>query len=302
VKIAIFGANGLLGRKLVACLSGKYEILGVLSQKGKIRHNNLTVAIDIRSQEQVERLFNEFSPDVAINCAAICDLKKCEDEKQLAYDVHVKGTENIGRCCKKYDSKIIYISSDYIYDGQSGPYSEETPPCPINYYGVTKLEGEKILEDIQPRYLIIRPTILYGYNDKNDKQTYVMDVLNKLKKKKELYCDNERIKYPVLIDDLARALDLFISIGAEGKFNLATEKGLTRFEWAKIIANVFELDEVNIYPQNTNSYNKDRPCNVMLLTDKLRTTGFVPCGIEEGLKIMKDQMKGEIPLEYNTIG
>lgn len=287
MKILIFGANGFLGKKLSTHFSEKHQVLRTATTKSP----GIDSAVDIRNKEAVDCVFEEFKPDVAINCAAICNLKKCEDDESTAYEVHVEGTKNIAEACKRHAALLIYISTDYIFNGKSGPYEETSQPHPLGKYGLTKLQGEQALQETGARFLIIRPTILYGYNGPKDKSTFVIDILDKLENNQEIKADNERIKYPILLDDFARCIDHLISVKAKGIFNLATEKGYTRFEWAKLIAEVFDHDPSRISPKNAEEYNKGRPKDVKLIIKKLIATGFEPLDLKKGLEMMKNQIR-----------
>lgn len=284
MKIIIFGAKGFLGKKLYSHFSKNNDVLRTSTSQSEGY-----TKVDVGKKEEVETVFSEFNPDLVINCAAICDVEKCEKNPELASEVHVEGAKNIAECCKKYNAKIVHISTDYIFNGMSGPYDEESAPSPISTYGKTKAEGEKVIKQTVSKFIILRPPILYGFNDKDDKPTFTLDVLSKLNSEEEIKVDNERIKYPVLIDDIAACIEHLITTNAEGVFNIATKKGYTRFEWAKLIAKTAGYDDSKICAEEKSEYNQNRPKDVKLITTKLKETGFEPAELKEGIKIMLKQ-------------
>jgi dTDP-4-dehydrorhamnose reductase len=302
MKVLIFGANGFLGRKTYSFFSEQNNENNESNETNEINEtrvlgtshsNNQTpfVKVDIRLKQEVSELFQTFKPDLVINCAAICDVKKCEEDYALAYEVHVKGTKNIAEGCREHNAIMVCLSSDYIFDGTSGPYDEASEPNPLNNYGKTKVLGEEIVKKIALKYIILRPTIMYGFNGEDDKPNFSIEVINKIKKGEEIFADNERRKYPILIDDIAECINHLVSVNARGTFNIGTEKGYTRFEWAQLIAKIKNSGTNRLFPEANKCYNTNRPNDARLLIDKLKFTGFKPHTLEEGFEIMSKQMR-----------
>lgn len=282
MKIIIIGVNGLLGATLYKKMKNNHIVYGTSRRKSK---NYSFTSLNIKDNDTLLNIFKEFNPDVVINCSAITDVAKCEVEKELAYSVHVKGVENLIYCCSINNAKLIHFSSDYVFDGTQNPYSELSKPSPINYYGTTKNEADKLISDKLSNFLILRTSILYGSND-SIKSDYVDKVLTQLKVFGEISADNVRIKYPVFTDNLSDIVNQLINENKNGLYNIATEKGYTRYEWAKLIANIFELD-VNIKSTEESSYNSNRPKNVKLETRKVINEGVKITDLVEGLKLIK---------------
>lgn len=286
MRIVITGISGLLGRKLYEVLSPGNELGGVyLSNEVEgCRH------LDISNRSDVEEFFETVNPEAVVHTAALCNADFCEKEKELTWKINVEGTRNIVRVCKRKKIKLVYISSDYVFDGSSGPYKEDSATNPVNYYGLTKLEGERAVKEELYDYLIIRPGILYGYNDNGGKKTYINQVIESLKEKRSYQADGETVKYPTLIDDVSSVIRLLLEKGERGIYHIATQQGTTRYEWAKKIAGVYNLDTKGIRSVSPQGI-APRPPDVRLLIEKLKKVlpDFSPVPVEDGLWLMKRQ-------------
>ena len=285
MKILIIGASSFLGNKLFNQFSEKYDVYGTCFSKEESRYQQL----DITSKEQVDKYFSKIKPNVVILVSAFTNVDLSEEKKDLAWNVNVKGTQNIVDVCRNLNLKLIYIYTDYIFDGETGPYTEESTPNPINYYGKTKLEAEKIVEKELNNYIIIRPAIMYGYNNKNDKPTFVSTTINKLRNNKKFYVDKKRVKYPTSIDDISKAIDLLIRDDCLGIYNVSGDEPTTRFEWARKIANIYNLPGDNIIGVIVKE-KVNKPRDVKLVTSKIKKLGMVFTSVEEGLVKMKNCM------------
>ncbi len=284
MKILITGASGLLGDSLMELLSKTEETIGTYfkNQAG----NNLHF-LDITSKEEVDSFFERTLPELVIHTASIVDVDFCEENKEAARLTNIEGTRNIINACKKYSSKLIYISSDYIFDGQENNYSEESPPNPLNYYGFTKLESEKIIKESLKDYIIIRPGILYG-NDENSKPSFISQVLKKLKNNEKVFVDDKIIKYPTLTSDVSEAIKKLISLNASGVYNVSGEEPITRYQWALKIAKFYKFPLENIIKQDAQTKAK-KPLNVKLDISKIKNLGVAFSDVETGLKTVHNQ-------------
>ena len=288
-KVLITGAGGLLGKKTYSTLSKKYSVVGAYHSKSKGLDPSVGVLreLDITNGLEVETIFEEFKPHFVVHTVAVVDVETCERDKKLAHSVNVVGTKNVAERCKKYGSKLVYISTDYVW-GPDGSYTEESEPKPLNYYGETKLKGERVVQRTLLDYLIIRPTVMYGFNDQFDKETFASECISKLKNREVVLADDKRVKYPILIDDIADAIELLLKKGSEGIFNIATQDGLTKYQWAKRIAKRFGFPEGLIKIRAETGVKK--PSNVRLITKKIEKLGCKIHALDEGIDIMKSQM------------
>lgn len=196
MNVAIIGASGFLGSYLFAELSKIYKVIGTYFTRPC---KNL-VKIDIRKENDVKNFFATYTPDTVIICGGITRPDECEINKKLAYDVNVNGIANI---CRYYNGKIIYFSTDYVFDGnKNSGYSEYDSPNPINYYGWTKLKAEQIVLNHNENNVVIRVAGLYGYNSQNNE---FIRSLNK----SPIYKAVDVFGSTLLLDDVARYLPYF---------------------------------------------------------------------------------------------
>ena len=163
-KVAITGASGLLGNKIIKHATTEYTVIPIHRTK-PLSSNSLE--LDITYATKVSNLLSEIKPDVVIHAASETNVDKCEIEKERAWKINAKGTLNIAKVCRKVSAKLIYISTDYVFDGEKGLYDERDEPNPINYYGITKLEGEKQVIAHCKNYAILRTSVLYGWHPWN---------------------------------------------------------------------------------------------------------------------------------------
>lgn len=293
-KILITGAKGFLGKKLEAILEREYKVIG-LSRHGGANCEH----IDLLNYQQLEAFIELKKPTIIIHTVAIADPETCDTDKKTAYRINVEATENLCKICSKRGIKIIFISTDYVFDGESKyPYQSDDIRKPKNYYGYTKVLAEDLVKELTGS-LIIRIPILYGYNDDTDKGTFVTKVLEKLKDGKEmLFFDNQQIRYPVLIDEVANALTKLLS--AQGIVQLSSNQAVTKYTWAKLIAQTFGYDDSRIFPLTKPYKGSPRPIHVKMDTTMAEKYGIKMSDINKGLQILKKQMSCIFKLIYKS--
>ena len=282
MKILITGSDGFLGRKLFNTLSLEHEVYGTHRQDAKDK----IFSLDITNNKKASELSSTIKPDILVHTAALVDIEKCEKEKELAYKINTEATQNLAGICKKLRIKMIYISTDYVFSDREKAYSINSQPDPINYYGETKLLGEDAIRNILDDYVVIRPTILYGFNSSEDKKNFVLNVVNKLSNNEGLTLDNKRIKYPLLIDDLAKIIDKLIKSKGTGIYHVSGPDAVTKYSWGRTIAKIFRLPEERVIGKSLNETN--RPYNVRF--DESYEEGNI-LNLENGLKLIKNQIE-----------
>ena len=254
-KILITGSSGLLGQKMTDKLSGLFNVLS-LSKAGSDN------CLDITSKDAVHNTFNEFKPDIVINCAAFTNVDKSETEKSLARDVNVKGLTNIISSLP-VDSKIIHISTDYVFDGGSGDYKEDDMKSPINYYGKTKLEADNLLMGSNCNYLIIRPNVLYSYDNvfnQSSKYNYSQHFLSwltySLSNNDCVKIVDDQISNPVYIPDLVDVITTSVLVDYTGVSHYGSEDVLSRYEFAIKVCNIFGFDSGKVLAIKSDELNQ----------------------------------------------
>ena len=266
MKVAVTGASGRLGNELI-----KYDCSPIYA--------------DIASPKQLKKEIDIINPDTIIHCAAITDVNGVE--KFLYKDaqrVNVVGTS----CLRTvFDGQIIYLSTDYVFDGQRGPYTETDKPNPISVYGNSKYMGERIIQENQkPSDIIVRTTILYGNNTKPD---FVKSILKKLKGTETFDVTTSVYGTPTYIPHLADAiLQLCEMKSAPRIVNIAGKDCMSRYTFAKLIAEVFELDGDLIIPTKKVYGDAPRPKKAGLVTKLAEKLELPIYSVREGLEEMKD--------------
>ena len=298
MKVLVTGASGLLGKKVISVLSGEHAVGGV--------HLNVEVPnsryLDITNQIEVAKFIKLYTPEVIVHTAAISDTNYCEENQEVAWQVNVEGTRNLVMAAKLENTKFIYISSDYVFDGENESYDTSAKPNPINYYGVTKLEGERIVKEEIFDYAIIRPGILYGYNDESDKKTFPRSIIDSLKENKSPSLDDNVYKYPVLIDDVALLISKIIKMKLGGLFHIASEQKLTRYEWASLLAKSSGLEEpFQKFKKEISVDTGKKPLNVKLIDEKLTNEMDIkPFSVVDGFEVSDKQQKCFFKLIYSV--
>ena len=294
-RILIIGANGMLGQCCVNFYSGddkNFELLAVSVEDKPVFNGADYISCDITKREQVKKIVYDFCPDFIINAAAYTNVDKSEIERELAWKVNVKAVEYIAEAARVIDAHLVHISTDYIFNGKSGPYSEKAVPNPIGYYGRTKLASENALKISGSIYTILRTNILYG-TAPDSRPDFVKWVVESLRNKKNIRIVKDQINNPTFIDDLVLAINKIISYGKTGLYNIGGREFLSRLEFTNMIANHFQLDKSLIEPITTAELKQRarRPLNSGLITLKAETElGYKPHLIPEALEEMKREL------------
>ena len=287
-RLLITGANGLLGNKAVVLASRNYEVTPL--HHAKPLHNN-SLEVDITNKEQVFGIFRKLQPNAVIHAAAETNVDKCETQKEHAWNVNVEGTRNVAEACAEVNTKLIHISTDYVFDGEKGYYKEEDKPNPISYYGLTKLEGERRVIALCKDYAILRTSVIYGWHPW--KQNFATWVISQLRQNKEISVVEDHYNTPTLADNLAELVLEALQRGLKGLYHASGSERISRYEFAKKIAESFQLDSSLIKPIRMSqlaAWIARRPRDSSLSTDKIRKQLRTrPLNITEGLDRMKKE-------------
>jgi len=214
MRILITGACGMLGRDLVEVLSEGQELylLDVQKFPSSLSSQFSTLTLDITDSAKTYREITRINPDIVIHSAAYTDVDGAETNMDLAFRVNALGTRNIALACQRFDTELLYISTDFVFDGEKGePYLEFDRPNPQSIYGKSKYWGELYIDSLLNRFYIVRSSWLFGKSGKN----FVTTILNLTKEKKEIEVVNDQIGSPTYTKDLAQAIAQLI--GREGK-------------------------------------------------------------------------------------
>ncbi|MBL8007353.1 MAG: dTDP-4-dehydrorhamnose reductase [Ignavibacteria bacterium] len=295
MKILVTGSNGLLGQSITSIFTRESDfdiILTSAEEKSFLSYGHHYEMLDITKKDDVKRITDYYSPDVVINCAAYTIVDKCETERELSWKINVDGVKNLIIAARRNKSKIIHYSSDYVFDGKNGPYTEESVPNPISFYGREKLASENALITSDINFAIIRTVVLYGIGV-GIKQNFVLWFIDKLRNNEPVNIVTDQISNVTNIDDLAFGTLKIAEKDLRGIYNIAGEDILSRYEFALKICDVFKLNKDLVRPVITATLNQPapRPLKSGLTTFKMQSElGFKPMDSLEGLRLLKTQL------------
>jgi len=264
MKILVTGAYGQLGRSLS---KNKNESIEFLRTGKNIPLGEKGIHLDILDRINLRDIINLWSPDILINLAALTNVDFCEKNPFLAQEINAKGVKNI---CDFFHGKIIQISTDYVFNGEKGPYSENDKVAPLSVYGATKLEAEKIVMSHSSRNLILRANVLYDFHTQS-KASFLNWVVNSLQRKKPIKVVNDQINNPTWTQSMAKIILSSIENNLNGIYHWGDSEFLSRYEFALKIARSYKLDTNLISPILTKELHQvaPRPLNSGLKADKI---------------------------------
>lgn len=290
MKILGTGLNGLVGSRIVELLSSSYQFENISRSDG----------IDITNKDQVYEKIVSSEASIVLHLAAKSNVDACEKEKHLGevsetWQINVLGTQNIAEACLQSGKKLIYVSTDFVFDGNNPPlagYSEEDKPHPINWYATTKYEGEKIVTKLTIPWIILR--LAYPYRALFVKNDFFRAIKNRLSESKETQVVSDYTFTPTFIDDFAHALSALIQKNAKGIFHGVGSRSLHPYDAAMRIAEEFSLDKGLISPITGEKYFENtakRPFNLTIRNDKIKDIGVIMKTFDEGIAEIKKQLQ-----------
>jgi len=280
MKILGTGLSGLIGSRVVEMLTDF-----------DFRNLSLETGVDISDTDKIAEIIKSQSADWVFHFAALTDVDKAESdrilgEKSLFWIINVKATENIARLCSKYNKKLLYLSSDYVFDGKKDIYTEEDEPNPAGFYALTKYEGEKLVRNLCPDSIICRIANPYCYKQ-SGKKDFVHKIIELLERGNKIESPRDQIFTPTFIDDIAKAINYLINTDLRGIFHIVGSQALSPYESALMIADKFLFDKNFISPGTFEKYFKGRaprPLHANLSNDKISSYGIKMSTFEEGLE------------------
>jgi dTDP-4-dehydrorhamnose reductase len=296
-KILVTGSNGLLGQKLTERILAQNDFELIATSKGVNRYatkDGYTYAsMDVADKESVKEVINTYLPDVVINTAAMTNVDTCEIEKDLCWQLNVLAVEHLIAACAPHHIQLIHLSTDFIFDGADGPYLEEAEPNPLSYYGESKLAAEKILQESNIHWTILRTIIVYGIVNDMSRSNIVLWAKGALEKGSPINVVDDQWRMPTLAEDLAEICLLAAAKGAQGIYNASGKDMMSIVELVEQVADFYELDKSLIQRISSASLNQTakRPVRTGFILDKsIKELGYQPHSFLEGLKIMDQQI------------
>lgn len=296
-KILITGSNGLLGQKLVGLLVTKPSIETIATAKGGNRlpfQNGYVYAeMDIIDPESVEAVIAKFRPEVIIHTAAMTNVDQCEMEKEICWKLNVTAVEILIRACKKYGVFLEHLSTDFVFDGTSGPYREDDAQNPVSFYGWSKYAAEKAVMSSDIRWSIARTVLVYGIAHDMSRSNIILWVKKSLEEGKTIKVVTDQFRTPTLAEDLALGCYLIADQQAEGIFHISGKDFLTPYEMALMAADYFALPASLITPTDASAFTQPArrpPRTGFDLTKSRKVLGYEPHTFREGIALLATQI------------
>lgn len=295
MKIAITGANGLLGQKLIQRLQQEAEVETIATGRGTLRlegdFRNLTYhEVDVRERDEVEALLVAERPDCVIHTAAMTNVDQCESEKAECRRLNVEATSHLAQACAHLGIHLVHLSTDFIFDGTAGPYDEEAQPNPLSYYGHSKWDAERVVMGTEGlKWAIARTILVYGLAQDMSRSNIVLWVRDSLRAGKKIKVVDDQYRTPTLAEDLADGCARIALQSATGIYNIGGPELLTPYQMALQTARYFNLDESLIERTDGSGFTQPakRPARTGLTIDKARCDlGYNPSGFLEGIRRM----------------
>ena len=299
MKILITGANGLLGQKLVALIAPHAEFNLIATSRGpdKIFYDLPMYRyrpLDVTDLKATQRVIGQEKPDVIIHTAALTKVDYCEHHQDLCHRVNVTATEHVVQAALECGSRVIHLSTDFIFPGDKKLLTEDEPPGPINHYGKSKLEAERLIIASGVSHAIVRTAIVYGVVPHLSRSNIILWVKDSLRRGKTIHVVDDQYRTPTLAEDLAMGCFLIAQQQAEGVFNISGEELLTPYDMALMTADYFGLDRGLIVRTDSSRFKQPakRPLDTGFNIEKAkRVLGYRPQTFLQGIKRIDRQLK-----------
>ena len=288
MKIFITGGSGLAGSRLaeLALARGDEVYSGYAHNQPPFGRE---VNFDLLDENGIRDIIERMRPDVIVHSAALTDVDRCEREKELANKINVEGTRAVAEAARRSGSFLVYISTDYVFDGQRGLYREEEETNPVSYYGLSKLLGEEFCLDLG---CIARTCVIYGSRPASGKVNFALWLLDSLGSGKEVRVVTDQFITPTLNTNLAAMVLEAADRRLSGIYHLSGATRVSRYDFALQLAGVFDLDHRLIHPSRMSDLNwlAKRPMDSSLDTSKAsRMLKSGPLSLDDSLQRLKEE-------------
>lgn len=297
-KILVTGSNGLLGQKLLDNLRNRNDFDLIASSKGADRYPYpgfyQYLNLDITDKLAVNEVIQTFKPDTIIHTAAMTNVDACESEKEACWDLNVHALDHIIEASEKTGAHIIHLSTDFVFDGQDGPYREEDKTDPVSYYGLSKEVSEKHLSFYSHKWTVIRTIIVYGIVKDMSRTNIVLWAKKALSENKEITVVDDQFRSPTLAEDLAEACLSAAVKEKTGIYHVSGKDFMSIIELVEMVADHYGLDKSLIKPIKSTSLNQaaKRPPRTGFILDKAcKELDYAPHSFVEGMQILDLQLE-----------
>lgn len=295
--ILVTGSNGLLGQKLIYALSANPDLnciaTGLGPNRMAMKEGYTYRSLDVRESDQLVALIDEFAPESIINTAALTNVDACEKLRDEAVALNVTAVASLAAICRARNIHLVHLSTDFVFNGKTGPYVETDQPDPISHYAVTKYQGELALMESGCSWTILRTIIIYGVVDDNSRSNVVLWTINNLRDGKSIRVISDQYRSPTLAEDLADACIQAAVRKATGIYHVSGRETMCILDMARIVADFFKLDQSLINPVSSAELAQPAsrpPVTGFIIRKAERDLDFSPVSFLQGLSTVKNQL------------
>jgi dTDP-4-dehydrorhamnose reductase len=296
MKILVTGSNGLLGQKLTTLLE-KYQTVEMIATAARPAALPISSVpfhlLDITDPDSVNAVIGRYKPDVVINTAAMTQVDQCETQREACWKANVEAVQNLVDASRRNNAHLIHVSTDFIFDGTKEMLDETAVPNPVNFYGESKLAGEKVILTSDISWCIIRTVLVFGVTQDMSRSNIVLWVKKSLEQGKTIQVVSDQWRTPTLAEDLAMGCFLAARKKAKGIYNISGKDYLSAYDIAIRTAEFFKLDKSLIKETDSTKFTQParRPPRTGFIIDKARRDlKYEPHSFEEGLAILASQL------------
>ncbi len=290
LKVLVTGSAGLVGRQVVKDLSNSHQVFSCYNES-KPEYGD-SVKMDLKNHEMISSVLTEKKPEIVIHLGAMTGVDLCEKERTSASEINTKATEIIAKECSKLNSFLVYVSTDYVFDGNLGMYKEDDITNPLGFYGESKLEGEKVVQNFSTNWCIARTSTPFGLHP--TKKSFPMWVIENLQKQKQIDILIDQFTSPTYIPNLSRMLIEISERRITGVIHAAGASKISRYQMASMVSDKLNLDGTLLKQISINKMKwvAQRPKDSSL--DVSRASSILnekPQKIDQSLNLFIDEMK-----------
>jgi dTDP-4-dehydrorhamnose reductase len=291
MKILLTGGTGLLGQALIATAGAEHRISVLHLRDYPVPVNGVEmVVLNILERERLEEFFAAHDFDVVVHAAGIASVDYVERHFEEAWESNVVGTQNVVDLVCKRGMRIVYVSSNAVFDGANAPYREEDRTNPVNRYGQIKVECERIVRRMCQEAIVVRPILMYGWHLAQGRTNPVTWLIERLQRGESTHIVTDVYENPIWSHHCAQAIWRAIQLGKAGTFHVGGKDVVNRYDFAKLVAEVFGLDASLLHPVDSRFFPAiaPRPKNTSFVTERMQSElGMEPLSLRQGLERMR---------------
>ncbi|WP_316800029.1 NAD(P)-dependent oxidoreductase [Pedobacter frigidisoli] len=295
--ILVTGSNGLLGQKITEKIVAEGSAKLIATSKGKNRFPSALgyqyAEMDILDPAQVKAVIGYYQPDAVIHTAAMTNVDTAQGNQESCYQLNVLAVNTLISVCEANNIQLIYLSTDFVFDGAAGPYKEDDEVNPLSYYGQSKVLAEQALRNSSIHWTIIRTILVYGITNDMSRSNIVLWAKGALEKRLPINVVNDQLRMPTLAEDLADACLLAVEKSARGIYHISGKDYMSIADIVRKVADYWSLDHSIVTEVSSQTLNQSarRPMRTgFVLYKAIADIGYSPHSFEEGLQILDEQM------------